>query len=382
MVLQILRALFVLLMAGVGWFFVQHRAQPFGDYTWLAMSMSLCIAVLFISIDILSPRKKLAIFSGTFLGLIVGVSAAYALSFVVRLLVEQYVRVSPGQVPTKSFEDSREAVLMFANICVGMVCCYLAISFILQTKDDFRFIIPYVEFSKQVRGAKPFVVDTSVIIDGRILDIVATGIIDSRLIVPRFVLLELQAVADSGDKLKRNRGRRGLDVLNKLQANGKVEVILYDWSGHSSPEAEGADQKLLVLAKEVSGRLLTNDFNLSKVAQVRGVEAVNINDLATAMRPVVLPGERMHVRLVKAGEEATQGVGYLEDGTMVVVEHGRAHLNEEVEFVVTNSLQTNTGRMIFGRLGDAPPQPAPQPPAPPQRPPPQRRPNEKTATTP
>jgi uncharacterized protein YacL len=378
MVLQILRALFVLLMAGVGWFFLQHSSQPFGAYTWLAMSITLCIAVFFISIDILSPRKKLAIFSGTFLGLIVGVSVAYALSFVVRLLVEQYMRVSPGQVYTKSFEESREAVLMFANICVGMVCCYLAISFILQTKDDFRFIIPYVEFSKQVRGARPFVVDTSVIIDGRILDIVATGIVDNRLIVPRFVLQELQAVADSADKLKRTRGRRGLDVLNKLQANGKVEVILYDWSGHSSPEAEGADQKLLVLAKELSARVMTNDFNLSKVAQVRGVDVVNINDLATALRPVVLPGERMRVRLVKPGEEATQGVGYLDDGTMVVVEHGRGHLNEEVEFVVTNSLQTNTGRMIFGRLGDGAPQPQP----PPQQQPPRRRPNEKTATTP
>ena len=364
MVLHILRALFVLLMAAVGWFFLKHSAQPFGAYTWMAMSITLTLAVLFICIDILSPRKKLAIFSGTILGLLVGLFTAYALSFVVDMVADQYVSRLPEPprvgAPEREFreyashKDRRDTVVLIATVVVGMVCCYLAISFILQTKDDFRFIVPYVEFSKQVRGARPIVVDTSAIIDGRLLELAETGILESRLIVPRFVLHELQYVADQGDKLKRNRGRRGLDVLNKLQSNRKVEVILYDWTGHASPEeTEDTDQKLLALSKELNGRLMTTDFNLSKVAQVRGVDVINVNELASALRPTVLPGERLNVKLVKPGEDPSQGVGFLDDGTMVVVEHGRPHLNDDVELTVTNVLQTSSGRMIFGRLAGA-----------------------------
>lgn len=354
MVLQVLRALFVLLMAGVGWFFLQHRSLPFGDSTWLSLTITISIAVLFICIDILSPRKKLAVFSGTFLGLIVGIMAAYALSFAVRLLVDQFLPVESditGRITAQMMQDRHDGIVMFANITVGITCCYLAISFILQTKDDFRFIIPYVEFTKQLRGPRPIIVDTSILIDGRLLEILETGIIDTRLLVPRFVLQELQAVADSADRLKRNRGRRGLDMLNKLQGNHKVEVILYEWSRPGSEQLV-ADEKLLSMAKELGGRLLTNDYNLSKVAQVRGIDAVNLNDLAACLKPVALPGEKMLIHLVKPGEEASQAVGYLEDGTMVVVDHGRAHMNEDVEVTVTNALQTSTGRIIFGRLGD------------------------------
>jgi uncharacterized protein YacL len=240
----------------------------------------------------------------------------------------------------------------YINMLVGVISCYLSISFILQTKDDFRFVIPYVEFSKQTKGARPMLLDTSVLIDGRINDVAATGILESQLIVPRFVLHELQAVADSSDKLKRNRGRRGLDMLAKLQGTEHADVILYD--SHTREESTEVDQRLVALAKELNGRILTNDFNLNKVAQLRGVDVVNINDLANALKPVVLPGERMMVRLVKPGETPGQGVGYMEDGTMVVVEQGRNHLNEEVEFVVTSALQTSAGRMIFGRMPDSP----------------------------
>ncbi len=356
MVLHILRALFVLLMGGIGWFFVGDKSQPLGDQTGLAMATTVTMALFFVAVDILSPRRKLAIFSGTFLGLIVGLLVCFAMSFVVELLVDQYLPVptegrSAEQI--RLLNEHRAAVKQFINVVLGTVSCYLAISFVLQTKDDFRFIVPYVEFSKQVRGARPVVVDTSVIIDGRILDLADTGVFDGRLIVPRFVLNELQTLADSADKLKRNRGRRGLDVLNKLQGNRRVEVILYEWTGHSSPEAQGADQKLLVLAKELHGRVLTSDTNLSKVAQVQGVDVVNLNDLSKAMRPVVLPGEKLMVRLVKPGEEPTQGVGFLEDGTMVVVEQGRGHINTDLEIVVTNMLTTAAGRIVFGRVSDA-----------------------------
>ena len=352
MVLAILRALFVLLMGGVGYFYIS--ANFLGEYTWLAMAIALCVGVLFVCVDILSPRRKLAIFSGTFLGLMVGVFIAYALSYVVRLLVEQW-QPPPSLFGEQlsAFYANRESLREYVSMLLGVVCCYLSISFILQTKDDFRFIIPFVEFSKQTKGARPILLDTSVLIDGRIGDICATGILESQLIVPRFVLLELQQVADSADKLKRNRGRRGLDVLAKLQGSSRVSVLLYDSSVREEDKETPVDTRLLNLAKDLNARVLTNDFNLNKVAQLRGVDVININDLTNALKPIVLPGEHMTVRLVKPGEAAGQGVGYLEDGTMVVVEQGRAHVNDEVEITVTSALQTSAGKMIFGRLLDA-----------------------------
>jgi uncharacterized protein YacL len=352
MVLSILRALFVLLMGAVGWFYIQDRSQILGDYTWLLMAGSLALGVLFVCIDILAPRRKLAIFSGTIGGLVVGILIAYGLHFVVDLVIEQQWQPSPtlSDEQISSFNNHIRAVESFVNILVGVTSCYLAISFILQTKDDFRFIIPYVEFSKQMKGSRPILLDTSALIDGRIADIAATGILDYQLIVPRFVLLELQGVADNADALRRKRGRRGLDVLSRLQHTPGTEVVLYDSSGRDAAVEGGVDQKLMALAKELNARVLTTDFNLNKVAQLRGVDVLNVNDLANALKPAVLPGERMTVRIMKEGEEAGQGVGYLDDGTMVVVDQGRAHMNQEVEFTVTSALQTSAGKMIFGRV--------------------------------
>ena len=342
MVLQFLRALFVLLMAAIGYYFLQQQQFDFlGIPPWLMLMITLSIGVLVVCIDILSPRRKLAIFSGTFLGLIVGMLVSYGFSFIVALLVDRYL---PDATAPKKL-----AITNYLNIVIAVVFTYLAISFILQTKDDFRFIIPYVEFARQTKGSRPLLLDTSVLIDGRVADIAETGILESRLIVPRFVLAELQTIADSADKLKRNRGRRGLDVLQRLQSNKRTEVIMYDSSARDAGP-EDVDAKLMNLAGELNGRVLTNDFNLNKVASLRGVDVVNINDLANALKPVVLPGERMTVRLLKPGESPGQGVGYLVDGTMVVVEQGRPHLNEEIEFTVTSVLQTSAGKMIFGRL--------------------------------
>jgi len=341
MVLIILRGLFILLMGAVGFFvaFQSPRGIIESDLdVWILPVIAIVFGVLVMSADILSPRKKLAILSGSFLGLVVGLLIAYVLSFIVRLMVEQYAT------------GDKERVIQYINMMITVAACYLAISFILQTKDDFRFIIPYVEFAKQTKGARPFLIDTSVLIDGRIADVAGTGIIDSQLIVPQFVIDELQYIADGADKLKRNRGKRGLDVLRKLRENPRVDVTLVDGTIRESGADAGADQKLVVLAKEVQARLLTNDMNLNKVAQLRGVDVVNLNDLANAMKPEVLPGERMTVLLKKPGEGPGQGVGYLDDGTMVVVEQGRNHINEEVEFTVTNTRQTSAGKMIFGRM--------------------------------
>ena len=370
MILHVLRALFVLLMAAVGWFYLTRASQLVGahpgqidvSHAWIAFPIAITVAVLFVAIDVLAPRRKLAIFAGTFFGLVVGIAISYALSFVVELLLDQYAAMVTASASKNVFpEEQRIAVRQFVDLVVGIVCCYLAISFILQTKDDFRFIIPFVEFSKQTKGARPMLLDTSVLIDGRIADIADTGLLESQIVVPHFVLEELQAVADSPDRLKRNRGRRGLDVLARLRAATRADVALYE-SPHEEGEG-GVDQRLMQLAKRLNARVLTNDYNLNKVAQLTGVDVINVNDLGAALRPVVLPGEKMRVQIVKPGEETGQGVGYLEDGTMVVVEQARPHLNEEVEFTVTRALQTSAGRMIFGRMG-----PAEAPPPGPQRP--------------
>jgi uncharacterized protein YacL len=358
MVLNILRALFVLVMAAVGWYFIEDARAPLGANNWLAMAIALSIGVLFVSIDILAPRRKLAIFSGSMFGLIVGILLAYGLSFVVNFLIAQWRpgEALPGTGATEltKFYAQREGVRDFVNMLVGVTTCYLSISFILQTKDDFRFIIPFVEFAKQTRGSRPIVVDTSALIDGRIADVAAAGVFDCQILVPQFVLDELQAIADSGDKLRRNRGRAGLDVLQKMRDNARLDITLYDTSNVRGQDQEGVDQKLTALAVELHARILTTDFNLNKVATLRGVDVINLNDLANSLKPVVFAGERMQVRLLKQGQEPGQGVGYLEDGTMVVVEHGRGHLNEDVEFAVTNVLQTSAGKIIFGQIEDGP----------------------------
>lgn len=330
-------------MAAAGWFFLGRRLGPGGEGVWVSLPITISLGVLIICIDILSPRRKLSIFAGTFFGLIVGIAFAFGMSLVVRLVFDQL-----AGVVTLPWTGDRDTVIQFTDLVLGMISCYLAISFILQTKDDFRFIIPYVEFSKETKGARPMLLDTSVLIDGRINDIVSTGIIESEMIVPRFVLEELQAVADSADKLKRNRGRRGLDVLTKLRGS-RASVILYEPARQS--EARGnVDQMLMELAKDLQARILTNDYNLNKVAQLSGVDVININDLSNALKPLVLPGELLTVTIVKPGEEPGQGIGYLSDGTMVVVEHARQYEREEVEIVVTRALQTSAGKMIFGRL--------------------------------
>jgi uncharacterized protein YacL len=193
------------------------------------------------------------------------------------------------------------------------------------------------------------VVDTSAIIDGRIADIAETGFLEGTLIIPEFVLRELQMVADSSDSSKRQRGRRGLDVLQRMRGNAQITVQIAE---EDYPHIREVDLKLIELAKQLEGKIITNDFNLNKVAQVRGVAVLNINDLANSLRPVVLPGEKMRIVVLKEGKEYDQGVGYLDDGTMVVVDHARRLIGRSVEIAVTSVLQTASGKMIFGRLDD------------------------------
>jgi uncharacterized protein YacL len=205
------------------------------------------------------------------------------------------------------------------------------------------------------------ILDTSVIIDGRIADVCETGFLDGTLVIPQFVLKELQLVADSADSLKRNRGRRGLDILQKIQKMSGVDVTISDID---FPEVREVDLKLIELGRTLQGKIVTNDFNLNKVAQLRGVAVLNINELANALKPVVLPGEFMKVFILKEGKEYNQGVAYLDDGTMVVVDNARRMISKNIDIVVTSVLQTTAGKMIFGRYIESPgaaavPAPAP-----------------------
>jgi uncharacterized protein YacL len=332
MALIILRCVFLMVSTGLGvslinWGFVP-AAAAWGP--WVAFGGPLLLAVAVIVADVAVRRKSLDTISAVYFGMIVGLFLAYV--------------VGLALTPLPLSEKAREAV----HVVLGAVLCYLCISLLLQTKDDFRFIIPYVEFAKDVKGRKPYVLDTSVIIDGRIADVVETNILDTQLIMPRFAISELQAIADSSDRLRRSRGRRGLDILNRLRANPQAELQIFD---RELPEFAGqsVDLKLVLLAKHLGGKLITNDYNLNKVARVHGVGVINLNDLANAVKPIFLPGEQVEVRVAKAGEEAGQGVGYLDDGTMVVIEAGREHISEVVTVSVTSVLQTSAGRMVFGR---------------------------------
>ena len=203
--------------------------------------------------------------------------------------------------------------------------------------------------NKNISRGDPKVLDTSVIIDGRIFDICQTGFIEGALVIPNFVLEELRHIADSSDALKRNRGRRGLDILNKIQNELSIEVQITE---KDFPEIAEVDSKLLKLAQVLNGKVITNDYNLNKVAKFQGVPVLNINELANAVKPVVLPGEEMTIQIIKDGKESGQGIAYLDDGTMIVVEGARRHIGEIMDVVVTSVLQTAAGRMIFARQKD------------------------------
>src|SRR5919204_899631 len=238
------------------------------------------------------------------------------------------------------------SVGQFAPLLVaGLLGVVGAVAGVLKKDDGIAFLRDV----RQGRGRVPrgqFLLDTSVIIDGRIADVARAGFLRGALVVPRFILLELQGIADSSDALRRARGRRGLDLLTRLQKEDLLPVQVVEREPTGSTEA---DAKLVALAKELDCPILTNDYNLNRVAELQGVRVLNVNELATAVRPVVLPGEELSVKLIQEGKEPAQGVGYLEDGTMIVVEGGARHLGEEIDVVVLRVLQTVAGRMIFAQ---------------------------------
>ena len=267
------------------------------------------------------------IFLGT-LGMALGLIAAQVLGWTFPVLLPGFLHM---------------AATGFLSVLLG----YLGFALALHKAGELesltaRFLPPNAGKPEHAK-----ILDTSVIIDGRIADICETGFVDGVLLVPQFILGELQQIADSSDSLKRNRGRRGLDILQRIQRMSKVKVEIQDLD---FPHVREVDRKLIEFAKAVGGKVLTNDYNLNKVAELHGVGVLNINELANAVKPVMLPGEQMHVHVLREGKELGQGVAYLDDGTMVVVDHGRRYLGQSVDVIVTSVLQTTAGRMIFSRL--------------------------------
>jgi uncharacterized protein YacL len=341
MLLGVFRAIFVLVILAV--LFVNISSPKIaggadsGDF-WVIIWTGSGLALFVFLLDVLTPKKKFAALAGVFFGLLIGMLVSWALAPVVDMITVAY--------SIKIGVEAVIAIKWMLSICI----CYLAISIVMRTKDDVRFVIPYVEFSKQTKGTRPMVLDTSAIIDGRIADLYQSKLFDAPLIVPRFVINELQLISDSSDKLKRNRGRRGLDILNNMQENPKIDLSIDDTPVPEAGDVKSVDQKLVVFTKNCNGRLATTDYNLSKVAQVRSVDVLNINDLANTLKTVALPGETMDVKIIKPGEEAEQGIGYMDDGTMVVVEGARSKIGRDVIISVTSSLQTSAGKMIFGKF--------------------------------
>jgi uncharacterized protein YacL len=335
MALIILRCVFLMVAIALGFQLAKSPLLTSESFwlPWFGFLSVLVVAVGVLVADMSIRRKRLDTITAVYFGTIIGLFLTYVFQLAL----------------TPLMSDLNAWLVYWLGLALATIVCYSCISVLLQTKDDFRFIIPYVEFAKEVKGLKPYVLDTSVVIDGRIADVVETHVFDNQLIMPQFVIAELQAIADSSDKLRRNRGRRGLDILNKLRADAKIDLVIYD---RDLPEFAGqpVDQKLVLLAKHLEGKVVTNDYNLNKVAKLHNVGVINLNDIANSLKPVFMPGETVEVRINRQGEEPGQGVGYLEDGTMVVIEGGRDFIGNQVSALVTSVLQTSAGRMVFGRF--------------------------------
>ena len=298
----------------------------------LAFFILLAISQIFTVVDVVIRKKRIDVISGIYFGVLVGILLAY-------LFIQALTPVIPQTHPYHT------AVVLITLLAFPYIC----VSLLLQTKDDFRFVIPYVEFQRDLKSGRPLVVDSSSLIDGRIADVIETQVIESQLIIPDFILAEVQDVADSSDKNRRIRGRRGLEVLAKMQQSVHVDVKVME-TNRADYKSMTVDQKVVALAKQIRGGVITNDFNLNKVASVQGIPVINLNDLSNALRPRYIPGERLQIKIIKEGEGPGQGVGYLDDGTMIVVEDGRRYMNANIQVTVTRVLQTVAGRMIFAQL--------------------------------
>lgn len=325
----LIRAVFIASLVVAGYFL---RPLPGGPWATAGAAAVLAISIIFFETRIRKASLKTLI--GGAVGSTLGILGASLIGIVIS---------RQDAIPSefKTFLTLALALFMgYVGLIVGAV------------KGDYLDLAALggIFIEKGAAKAHPLILDTSVIIDGRVADISETGFLSGTLVIPQFVLRELQQIADSADSIKRNRGRRGLDILQRLQKKkGNYEVLI---SEADFPDVRDVDHKLIELARQIEGKIVTNDFNLNKVAQLRGVSVLNINELANALKPVVLPGETMRVFILKEGKEYNQGVAYLDDGTMVVVDNARRMIGKNIDVSVTSVLQTTAGKMIFGRYSE------------------------------
>ncbi len=324
-----LRILVILILTASGHFFqfgnlVGTMAR---QYPWLGALFGLLGGLIVVLVDLYFKRSSVR----NVLSILIGVSLGLWFN---RLMLDVLAFALP------------QSGVNQIGVVSSIVFAYLGAVTILRGQDEFSLMIPFVKFS--AKGVKEDIVllDTSVIIDGRIAEICESSFLSGHLYLPRFVLKELQLIADSADPIKRNRGRRGLDILNRMKRSPVIDIKINETD---YTDINTVDAKLVRLALEVGGKLLTNDYNLNKVAELQGVKVLNINELANAVKPIVIPGEMMQVKILKEGKEHDQGVGYLDDGTMVVVDGARKRIGQTFPCVITSVLQTQAGRMIFAK---------------------------------
>jgi uncharacterized protein YacL len=320
----LIRLLFALFVA-----LICYLIQPFGLPSNLDAGVGLLIGSAIIIFEWRLRAMSLKRLIGSAIGSVLGIVGAYLFALVIR-----------NSIPQSHTQS-------FLQILVMMIMAYVGLAVGANKGDLLNLSALGGIFGGEKQGKKSYkILDTSVIIDGRIADIAETGFLDGIIVIPQFVLRELQLVADSADSLKRNRGRRGLDILQRLQKTASLQIQIVE---DDFPTVREVDMKLIELAKLYEGKIITNDFNLNKVAQLQGVEVLNINELANSLKPIVLPGEGMRVFILKEGKEYNQGVAYLDDGTMVVVDNARKMIGKTIDIAVTSVLQTTAGKMIFGK---------------------------------
>lgn len=331
----IIRFLFIVGCSMYGYFLniPWLQAQHLPHDQWIGAGIGLLAGVLVLSLDIFFKQYTVRNILSVLIGLALGLGIHKLFMMVV------------------NYAGFPEAIVQQFAVATAIIFAYLGAITILRGQDEFTLMIPFVTLDTKSPAEELILLDTSVIIDGRIADICKTHFLSGRFILPRFVLKELQLISDSSDPLKRNRGRRGLDVLNKMKANPNIQVKIHELD---FPELSTVDAKLVKMGQVLNAKVFTNDFNLNKVAELQGVKVLNINELANALKPIVMPGEIMQVKILKDGKEHDQGVAYLDDGTMVVVDNGRRRIGQTLNATITSVLQTQAGRMIFARPSDEP----------------------------
>ncbi len=324
---MIVRTILILACSASGYSIAYHNYDRWWQWI-IGLILGILIALFVIQIERAIRKVSLRVILGGVVGMIIGLLIAFLLAY--------------GLSFVSNIMEKRQVVPWIYALLTGIMG-YLGL--VLRSKNVEEFNMFGWGPAKEISDYR--ILDTSVIIDGRIADICDTGFVEGNLMVPRFVLDELQYIADSSDSLKRARGRRGLDILNRMQRSSGIYIDVVD---HDFPKVKGVDAKLVALAKKTNGKIITNDFNLNKVAELLGIKILNVNELGNALKPVVLPGEMMTVKIIKDGKEPGQGVAYLDDGTMIIVDNAQKYQGMNVEALVTSVLQTTAGRMIFSEM--------------------------------